>query len=96
MDKQEHIHLPAAITCRFVQVMKNREYHEGTPYEAMFGQPMKVGLKTSNLPDEAIDDIRTEEELKEIIDSIQQGNLPMKLLKMPKDLVEAGTMYQET
>ena len=95
MGKQEHIHLPAAITCRFVQVMKNREYHEGikcTPYEAMFGQPMKVGLKTSNLPDEAIDDIRTEEELKEIIDSIQQGNLPMKLLKMPKDLVEAGTM----
>ena len=71
MDKQEHIHLPAAITCRFVQVMK----------------------KPSNLPDEAIDDIRTEEELKEIIDSIQQGNLlPMKLLKMPKDLVEAGTM----
>ena len=95
MDKQEHIHLPAAITCRFVRVMKNREYHEGikwTPYEAMFGQPMKVGLKTSNLPDEAIDDIRTEEELKAIIDSIQQGNLPMKLLMMPKDLVEAGTM----
>ena len=53
---------------------------------------MKVGLKTSNLPDGAIDDIRTEEELKEIIDSIQQGNLPMKLLNMPKDLVEAGTM----
>ena len=60
----------------------------------MFGQPMKVGLKTSNLPDETIDDIRTEEELKENIDSIQQGNLPMEneAAEMPKDLVEAGTM----
>ena len=35
---------------------------------------MKVGLKTSNLPDETIDDIRTEEELKENIDSIEHGN----------------------
>ena len=41
----------------------------------MFGQPMKVGLKCSNLPDETIDDIHTEEELEENIDSIQQGNL---------------------
>ena len=45
---------------RFVQVMKNRAYHEGlkcSPYEAMFGQPMKVGLKTSNLPNESINKI---------------------------------------
>ena len=44
----------------------------------MFGQPMKVRLKTSNLPDENIDDIRTDEELKEISDSIEHGNLPME------------------
>ena len=33
---------------RFIQVMKNKAYHEGikfSSYEAMFGQPMKVGLK---------------------------------------------------
>ena len=33
---------------RFIQVMKNKTYHEGikfSSYEAMFGQPMKVGLK---------------------------------------------------
>ena len=51
---------------RFIQVMKNRAYHEGvkcSPYEAMFGQPMKVGSKTSNLPDDAIDDIFGKEEL---------------------------------
>ena len=61
---------------RFIQVMKNRAYHEGikcSPYEAMFGQPMKVGLKTSNLPDDAIDDIFAEDELEKII-SGQDGD----------------------
>ena len=56
--------------------MKNRAYHEGikcSPYEAMFGQPMKVGLKTSNLPDDATDDISAEEEL-EKISSGQDGD----------------------
>ena len=55
---------------RFIQVMKNRAYNEGikcSPYEAMFGQPMKVGLKTSNLPDHVIDDIFAEKELEKII-----------------------------
>ena len=55
---------------QFIQVMKNRAYHEGikcSPYEAMFGRPTKVGLKTSNLPDDAIDDIFTEEVLEKII-----------------------------
>ena len=55
---------------RFIQVMKYRAYHEGikcSPYEVIFGQPMKVGLKISNLPDDAIDDIFAEEELEKII-----------------------------
>ena len=61
---------------RFIQVMKNRAYHEGikcSPYEAMFGKPMKVGLKTSNLPADAIDDIFAEKELEKII-SGQDGD----------------------
>ena len=33
----------------------------------MFGQPMRVGLKTSNLPDDAIDNIFAKEELDKII-----------------------------
>ena len=36
-------------------------------YEAIFGQFLKLGLKTSNFLDETINDVRTEEELKEII-----------------------------
>ena len=69
---------------RFIQVMKNRAYHEGikcSPYEAMFGQPMKVGLKTSNLPDDAIDDIFAKEELEKIIsgqDGDEQNDLTDK------------------
>ena len=61
---------------RFIQVMKNRANHEGikcSPYEAMFGQPMKVELKTTNLLDDAIDDIFGEEELVKII-SDQDGD----------------------
>ena len=56
--------------------MKSRAYHEGikcSPCEAMFGQPMKVALKTSNLPDDTIDDIFAEEELEKII-SGQNGD----------------------
>ena len=33
----------------------------------MFGHSMKMGLKTSNLPDETISDIETEQELEKII-----------------------------
>ena len=61
---------------RIIHIMKNRAYHEGIKclsHEAMFGQPMKVGLKTSNLPDDAIDDIFAEEELEKII-SGQDGD----------------------
>ena len=97
VEKQEHIHLPAAVTCQLNKIWENRAYNEGikcTPYEEMFGQPMKVGLKTSNLPDETIDDIRTEEELKENIDSIEHGNLPMEneAAEDAERSCEAGTM----
>lgn len=58
---------------RFVQVMKNRAYHSGikrSPYEALFGSKMKIGLSTSNLPVGAIKDIENEEALDEAIRSI--------------------------
>ena len=40
----------------------------------MFGQSMKVGLKTSNVLEEAINDIQTEEELKEMISATNDVN----------------------
>ena len=56
--------------------MKNRAYQEDikcSPYEAIFGQPMKAGLKTSDLTDDAIEDIFVREELQKII-SGQDGD----------------------
>ena len=63
----------------------------------MFGQPIKIGLKTSNLPDETIDDIRTEKELEGIINSIQQGNVnnciqQWRMTREVKGPVETGEL----
>ena len=62
--------------------MENRAYHGGI--EAMFGQPMKAGLKTSNLPDDAIDYVSAEEELVKII-SGQNGDDPTKDLTVEEN-----------
>ncbi|XP_030765291.1 KRAB-A domain-containing protein 2-like [Sitophilus oryzae] len=86
---------------RFVQFMKNSALHSGikrSPYEAMFGRKPKIGLKTSNVPLEAIDDVTTEEHLENIvtfscIDNSQTGQLEsqqsaMDSVKTEKDLEE--------
>ena len=77
---------------RFVQCMKNQAYHEGlkcSPYEAMFGQPMKVGLKTSNLPDEAVESLQTEEDLDILINSITS------VKKEGEEIQQEGTREDE-
>lgn len=59
---------------RFVQLMKNRAFHSGikrSPYEALFGCKARVGLSTSSLPDDVLQDVETEEELEKIIESVQ-------------------------
>ena len=56
--------------------MKNRAMHHGikcSPYEAMFGHPMKAGLKISNLPDNLVTNLNTEEELEVLISSISSS-----------------------
>lgn len=55
---------------RFVQLMKNRAHHIGincSPYEAMFGTQLKVGLKSSSIPHEALLDINSEENLEKLL-----------------------------
>lgn len=40
---------------RFIQSMKNRSYHSGiktTPYDALFGCKIKIGMKMLNLLNE--------------------------------------------
>ena len=55
---------------QFVQVMKNRAYHEDIkcfPCEAMFGQPMKVGLKHQTFLIMLIEDIFTKGKLERVV-----------------------------
>lgn len=59
---------------RFIQFMKNTSLHSGikrSPYEAMFGGKPKIGLKTSNIPLEAMNSVTTEEDLENVIKSIR-------------------------
>lgn len=47
---------------RFVHLMKNGAYHDGikrSPYVAMFGNDIKVGMSTSVFPKEITENIRT-------------------------------------
>ena len=71
---------------RFVQIMKNRAYHSGincTPYEAMFGTKLKVGLR-SFIPTDVLPDINCEEDLEVLVkdqnnlESVEQGALQNK------------------
>ena len=65
---------------RFVEITKTRCFHQGirqSPHEAMFGCKAKVGLSTSNLPREVIDNAASKEDLinvqQEMEDSINAG-----------------------
>lgn len=61
---------------RFIQLMKNRAYHSGikmSPYEALFGCKIKIGLNTSNLPHDVISTIENEEQLAELITEQSQN-----------------------
>jgi hypothetical protein len=55
---------------QFVQAMKNRTYNEGikcSPYEAMFGVPMRLGIANSVLPRKVTINMTTEEDLEKVI-----------------------------
>ncbi|XP_071051121.1 KRAB-A domain-containing protein 2-like [Onthophagus taurus] len=57
---------------RFVQLMKNRAFHAGikqTPYEALFGCKVKIGL---SLPNHFTRSVETEEDWEKIIQDLDQ------------------------
>ncbi|XP_050056267.1 uncharacterized protein LOC126549911 [Aphis gossypii] len=63
----------------FVQFTKNTTYHQGikqTPYKAMFSTKAQRGLLTSSLPREQIEKLATEEELKQVLQSITPQTEP--------------------
>lgn len=62
---------------RFIQLIRYRAYHAGintTPYEALFGCKIKIGLNTPNLPKEVVENIETEEDLTAITESEKTTN----------------------
>ena len=62
--------------------MKNRAYHDGikqAPYAAMFGHDVKVGLYTSAFPKEAVENLRTEEELEKVVKNFGVGEQPQQV-----------------
>ena len=66
----------------FVQVRKNNALHHGlkcSPYEVMFGQCMKIGLKTSNIPTEILPGLISEEDLDNAISNQQQHATRLKI-----------------
>ena len=65
---KQHNRMVGGIT--IIQAMKNRAYHEGikfSPYEAMFGVPMKLGIANSVLPRNLTINMTTEEDLENVI-----------------------------
>ncbi|XP_050063208.1 uncharacterized protein LOC126552529 [Aphis gossypii] len=79
---------------RFIQLMKNRAYHSGiktTPYEALFGCKIKIGLNTSNLPKEIVENIDTEEHLTAITESKSSETITNATTVNPIELEDAST-----
>lgn len=66
---------------RFVQLMKNKTFHNGikrSPYQAMFGNEINIGLSSSLLPTGSVSKLTSEEELEEILQHVsnyEQDNL---------------------
>lgn len=55
-----------------VQLMKNSAFHSGirrSPYSALFGSEMRMGLTSTSLPKAICEKLRTEEDLEEILES---------------------------
>ena len=71
--------------------MKYRGYYQDikcSPYEAMFGQPMKM----SKLPDDATEDIFTEEELDKAVGSGEHGDEQSNLTQDPVEEIHVETL----
>jgi hypothetical protein len=60
---------------KFVQFQKNSSHHRiigRSPYKALFGCEPKVGLTTSNLPQEVLKKLTAEEDLEEIYNQYEE------------------------
>lgn len=78
--------------------MKNTSLHSGmkrSPYEAMFGGKPKIGLKTSNIPLEAMDYAATEEDLENVVKSIPTDNAQTEQLLSQQPAMDNVTTEED-
>ena len=84
---------------RFVQVWKNNALHHGlkcSPYVVMFGQCMKIGLKTSNIPTETLLGLISEENFHAVMSNQQQHDNSFEILEhQDEEQTEIQTMREE-
>ena len=89
---------------KFVQFMKNSSHHAGighTPFKAMFGVDVKVGLQSTPLPDEIVQMISTEEELEQVAQLQQHHRLqhiaePEQATLFPSSVVTEPDVFSGT
>ena len=58
-----------------IQAAKNRRFHSGigrSPYEAMFGKPMSLGISDDKFPKDVLSQIESEEDLERAFNIVQQ------------------------
>ncbi|CAK1582287.1 unnamed protein product [Parnassius mnemosyne] len=76
---------------KFIQAMKNRAYHEEikcSPYEAMFGCLIKMGIATSTIPRDIIGVIRSKEDLENLLQlqkNAEQNNDVENVIKQDRE-----------
>ena len=61
-----------SVGLNFVQMFKNNSHHSTTkmtPYQALFGAPLKIGSKTSPLPQDMLERLETESDLNKLLKS---------------------------
>lgn len=81
---------------RFVQITKNKDYHETicqSPYQAMFGRGIKLGLSMSSLHNEAVNEIEAEEELDVLLHTVK--NRRFEIARHESKNVDTGTPNPE-
>ena len=84
---------------RFGQVRKNSTLYHGlksSPYEVMFGQCIKIGFKTSNIPTEILPGLISEEDLDAAMSNQQQHDNSFEILEhQGEEQTEIQTMREE-
>jgi len=81
-----------AVGLKFVQFMKNSSHHSAinqTPYKAMFGCEPRVGLRSTNIPVEVLENMISEEDLNDFRAQCQSNEA------LPSESVQSMTSPSE-